>query len=265
MKRVKFKYHITAIILVITAVSCQKVIDLKLRNDTGKLVIEGNIVNRHGQQTVKLSRNIPFTGTNIYPPVSGAVVTVSDSLGTTFQFTERAAGTYTGNLPGVPDGTYALAVTTGGQTYAATSVMPQPVQIDSITAQTQAFNKNKNRKNISVYFQDPPGVANQYRFILTVNGVQVNNVFAFSDDFFDGRYVSLELFANDTDIEPNDTVVVEMQCVDKPVYTYWFSLMQQNNGPGGGVSPSNPPTNISPTVLGYFSAHTSSIKTMIVQ
>jgi len=41
--------------------------------------------------------------------------------------------------------------------------------------------------------------------------------------------------------------------------------LQQSNGPGGGVSPSNPPTNISPATLGYFSAHTSSIKTMIVQ
>jgi len=137
--------------MVTTAVSCQKVIDLKLRNDTGKLVIEGNIVNRHGQQTVKLSRNVPFTGTNAYPAVSGATVVVSDSTGNMFRFIERTPGTYTGNIPGVPGGTYALAVTTGGQTYAATSKMPQAVQMDSITAQTQSFDKNKKRKNISVY------------------------------------------------------------------------------------------------------------------
>jgi len=266
MSTAKFKYWIIIVIIGITAMSCQKVIDLKLRNDTGKLVIEGNIVNKRGQQTVKLSRNIPFTNTNTYPPVSGAAVMVTDSLGNTFTFTEHTTpGTYTTNLPTTPRGTYTLAVTTGGQTYTATSQMPRPVEIDSVIAQPQLFNSNKNRRDILVYFQDPPGIANQSRFILTVNGVQVNRVFAFNDDFFDGRYVSLELFANETDIEPGDTVTVEMQCVDKPVYTYWFSLMQQDNGPGGGVSPSNPPTNISPATLGYFSAHTSSVKTLIVQ
>lgn len=264
MKRIKFKYYIAVIFMVI-ATSCQKVIDLKLRNDTGKLVIEGNITNQSGRQTVKLSQNVPFTSTNIYPPVSGAAITVKDSLGNTVRFTEHTAGTYTGNLTGLPGGTYTLAVTTGGQTYTATSKMPLPVQIDSIAAQAQAFNSNKNRRNILVYFQDPPGVANQYRFILTVNGTLVNRIFAFNDDFFNGRFVSLELFDDQADIKPGDSVVVEMQCVDKPVYTYWFSLMQQDNGPGGGVSPSNPPTNISPATLGYFSAHTSSVKTMIVQ
>ena len=245
--------------------SCQKVIDLKLRNDIGKLVIEGNIVDEFGRQTVKLSQNVSFTSTNTYPPVSGATVIVKDSTGNAFRFTEHSAGTYTGNLPGVPGSGYSLIVTTGGKTYTAASKMPQSVQLDSITAQTQAFNSNPNRKDILVYFQDPPGVANQYRFILIVNGIEVGKVFAYNDDFFDGRYVSLELFANEADIEPGAKVSVEMQCLDKPVYLYWFSLMQQDNGPGGSVSPSNPPTNISPATLGYFSAHTSSVKTIIVQ
>ncbi|MBB6273838.1 hypothetical protein HDF26_004311 [Pedobacter cryoconitis] len=60
----------------------------------------------------------------------------------------------------------------------------------------------------------------------------------------------------DIDIYANDKVTVELQCIDKPVYTYWLTLMQQGNpGPGGGVTPCNPPTNISPETLGYFSAH----------
>jgi hypothetical protein len=57
-----------------------------------------------------------------------------------------------------------------------------------------------------------------------------------------------------------------MQCIDKPVYTYWFTLMQQgDNGPGGGVTPADPPSNITPTVLGYFSAHTTQSKTIVVK
>jgi archaellum component FlaF (FlaF/FlaG flagellin family) len=264
MKRVKYKYYVAATMLMIMAASCQKVIDLKLRNDTGKLVIEGNIVNPPGRQTVKLSQNVPFTSASTYPAVSGAAITVSNSRGNIFPFTERSAGTYSGNFFGVPGETYTLTVKTGGQTYTAVSTMPQPVRLDSVTAQKDGFGKNDG-ENIIVHFQDPSGIANQYRVILTVNGLQLNTIFAFNDDFFDGRYINLELFINQADIMPGDTVVVEMQCVDKPVYTYWFSLVQQDSGPGGGVSPSNPPTNITPAALGYFSAHASSFKTIVVQ
>ena len=46
---------------------------------------------------------------------------------------------------------------------------------------------------------------------------------------------------------------------------YWFSLMQQQgNGPGGGTTPSNPPSNFDNNALGYFSAHTTQVKQIIV-
>jgi len=84
--------------------------------------------------------------------------------------------------------------------------------------------------------------------------------------------VSIDLRENtggtsvDKGIFSGDTVTVEMQCIDLPVYTYWETLMQeQSNGPGGGVTPSNPPTNITPATLGYFSAHTTQSQTIIVK
>ena len=99
---------------------------------------------------------------------------------------------------------------------------------------------------------------NQYRFVMYVNRVQVNTIFAFDDEFIDGRNVNLDLQQNDIDIFPKDTVTVEMQCIDRPMYTYWFTLVQQRgNNPGGAMTPSNPPTNITPATLGYFSAHTT--------
>jgi hypothetical protein len=42
-------------------------------------------------------------------------------------------------------------------------------------------------------------------------------------------------------------------------------MQEQTNGPGGGVTPSNPPTNITPVTLGYFSAHTTQSKTIVVK
>lgn len=55
-------------------------------------------------------------------------------------------------------------------------------------------------------------------------------------------------------------LMVEMQCIDRPVYLYWFTLSQQGGiGPGGSVMPDDPPTNITPVTLGYFTTQTRTI------
>ncbi|HZY38694.1 MAG TPA: DUF4249 domain-containing protein [Mucilaginibacter sp.] len=265
MKR--FKFCLVFLAVTLTFAACTKVIDLKLGNDSGKLVIEGNITNLDSPQYIKLSRNVPFTSTNTYPPVSGATVTVSDNKNNIYTFTEGPAGTYSSaQFPGVSGNTYQMTVVTGGTTYKANSVMPALVPFDSITYKKADFKSGNNRREITVHYQDQAGIPNQYRFIMWVNSVEVSAVFAYDDEFSDGRYVDQDLVENTTDIYPGDTVKVEMQCIDKPVYTYWFTLMEQGfGGPDGGVAPSNPPTNITPAVLGYFSAHTTQAKTIIVQ
>jgi hypothetical protein len=265
----------TAIYLLffLSLASCTKVIDLKLGNNTGELVIEGNITNTAGPQIIKLSTNVPFSNTNTYPPVTGATVSVSDQAGNIYLFTEGPSGTYSNTgLSGIPGDTYTMTVTTGGKKYTATSVMPAVVKLDSLTSKNDVIQTSDHKKLVTVYYRDLAGVANQYRFVLYVNNVQANDIFAYNDQFNDGRYVSIDLYENtanssvDKGIFSGDTVTVEMQCIDEPVYTYWETLMQeQTNGPGGGVTPSNPPTNITPATLGYFSAHTTQSKTIVVK
>jgi hypothetical protein len=263
----------TYLFLLLALASCTKVINLELGNNSGHLVIEGNISNTRGPQIIKLSTNVPFTNTNTYPPVTGATISVSDQAGNTYPFTEGPSGTYSNtHLRGAPGNTYTMTVTAGGKTYTAASTMPDPVNLDSLTAKNEVIQSNDNKKVVTVYFQDPAAVANQYRFVLYVNNVQANNIYAYDDRFINGRYVSIDLRENtsgnstDKGIFAGDTVTVEMQCIDQPIYTYWYTLMQQGfNSPGGGVTPSNPPTNITPVALGYFSAHTTQSKTIIVK
>ena len=259
--------------LLLTLAACTKQINLKLGNNTGELVIEGNITNTAGPQIIKLSTNVPFSSTNIYPPVTGATISVSDQSGNIYPFTEGPSGTYSNSqLTGIPGNTYTMTVTTGGKTYTAKSTMPAVVNLDSLTSKNDVIQTSDNKKIVTVYYQDPAGIANQYLFMLYVNNVQANDIYAYNDQFDDGRYVSIDLRENtggtsvDKGIFSGDTVTVEMQCIDKPVYTYWETLMQeQANGPGGGVTPSNPPTNITPVTLGYFSAHTTQSKTIVVK
>jgi hypothetical protein len=265
--RTTIKYYFLVLLTAFMFTSCKKVINLDLGNVSGELVIEGNITNVPGPQYVILSRNVPFTSPNVYPPVTGATVTMADGRGNQYQLTEGPAGTYSINpLFGFGSRTYTLTVVTGGKTYTAKSNMPGTVMLDSISAKPNYFNAGSGEKVITVHFQDTPGIPNQYRFVMYVNKVQVKSIFAYDDEFIDGKYVNLDLEQNDTKIYAKDTVTVEMQCIDKPIYTYWFTLSQQQaNNPGGQVAPANPPTNITPTTLGYFSAHTTQTVTLVVK
>jgi hypothetical protein len=264
----KNKFHYIAFALLLSLTACEKVIDLDLRNDTGKLVIEGNIVDTLGVQTIKLTTNVPFSNTNTYPPVTGAQVSVSDQAGNSYSFSESQSGMYTSTpFKGIAGNTYTMTALINGKTYTASSTMPTRVPLDSLSSRKHPIDGGNN-KLISVHYQDPAGIVNQYRFTMYLNNVQIPRVFANDDEFSDGRNVNFDfrLGNDDPDIHAGDKVTVEMQCVDKTIYTYWFSFMQQSDsGPGGAVAPSNPPNNIKPVTLGYFSAHTTQTKTIIVK
>jgi hypothetical protein len=259
--------YTTILFLSLFISACTKVIDLKLGNESGKLDIEANVTNTTGPQVIKLSNNVAFTNTNTYPPVSGASILVTDQTGNSYPFIEGASGTYTNNkLKGIPGYTYTMTVITSGITYTAISTMPDSVSLDSVTSKNVPISSGKQKKEISVHYRDPAGTANHYRFVLYVNSIQVKAGFAFDDKFNDGLSVSEILRERDIDIYAGDTVTVEMQCIDKPMYLYWFTLSQQgNNGPAGSVTPSDPPTNITPVSLGYFCAHTIQAKTIVVK
>jgi len=267
MGTISIKYYICFAIILATFTSCRKVINFDLGNETGELVIEANITNIPGQQCVKLSRNVPFTNANTYPAVTGATVSIADDEGNSYLLKADTAGTYVADpLMGAAGHIYTLSVTTDGKTYTAKSTMPQVVKLDSITFRNDVFDSKKGQKMVTVHFQDPPNEHNQYRVVMYVDRQQVKSVFAFDDEFIDGKYADLDLQQNDIDILTGDTVTVELQCIDKPVYTYWFTLaQQQQNNPGGAVAPANPPTNITPTTLGYFSAHTTQTITEVVK
>jgi hypothetical protein len=265
MQHTKLRFIIIAVVVLFTGASCQKTINLKLNNTAAQLVIEGNLTDQYGPQFVVISKSVPFTNTNVFPPVSGAIVKITDSTGDTYNLAEGPPGTYSfGPLAGTYGKTYTLTVQTGGKTYTGSSTMPYPVTLDSVTAKTDVFGKS-NKRTITVNYQDPPDTVNQYRFALYVNGVEVKTIFAFNDAFTNGRYVRQDLIENGTDILAGDTATVEMQCIDKNIYQYWFSLSQQQaNGPGGGSAPANPPSNLNNNALGYFSAHTTQTKSIMV-
>jgi len=221
------------------------------------MVIEGNVNDGPPPYQVKLSQTVNFSDPNLFPPVTGAVLRITDATaGYTDSLIENVPGTYTTrNLQqGIPGHLYQLFISSGGQTYTASSTMPMPVTLDSVTFYSSSI-FGKTRTNAVVDFQDPMGLKNFYTFTEFVNDRVVDRTFDFSDRLSDGKYVHLQLF-NDSTINPGDNVRIEMHCVDNPVWQYFNTLGQARDNNSQSVTPANPLSNISNNALGYFSAQT---------
>jgi Domain of unknown function (DUF4249) len=259
--------YITIIALAcVLLTGCEKVIEIDLNDADKKYVVEAFLSNQNQGAEVRLSRTTSFSSNNAFNGISGAQISLTNNLGNSYTFTETGTGIYkTAAFSGMPGVTYNIAVTIGGQTFTASSAMPQPVTLDS--AYTEIFAAGADDQiNVVPVYNDPAGIANQYRFRLWVNGVEEDNTYAYDDLLSDGRRVTRPLFNNDSDIKTGDQVTVQMQCIDRPIYTYWYSLSQQAaNNPGGGATPANPVSNFSGGCLGYFSAHTVSSRSFIVR
>src|SRR5665213_20983 len=257
MKHAKNKSFLIIFFFMLLCFGCKKVIQVDIKNTSPQIVITGMVTNEPGPYTVTLSTTVNYTASNVFPPVSGATVVIS-STGKTDTLTEISAGVYTTHtIVGTPGNTYNLFVSAGGQTYTATSTMPQPVPLDSLG---YVSDRKGDRYNAVVFFQDPPDVANYYEFIEYNNGVEFKNnrgVSVFSDRLSDGKYITHTLYDDSTDINKGDTVTIQMNCVDVNVYNYFYqlNLITDQNG-FQSPTPDNPASNISNNALGYFSANT---------
>ncbi|MBE9583401.1 DUF4249 domain-containing protein [Mucilaginibacter sp. JRF] len=249
--------------------SCEKVIDVDIKDSASQLVIEGTVVDNADMQTIKLSRSVAYTEDNTYPPVSGAQVVVTDSRGFEHNYVERLPGVYISSFKGEPTVTYNMLVKVDGKDYTAKSTMPRPVELDSLSVTEVTFG-GEDRKIVAVHYKDPAEFVNQYRFVMWVNGIQTRRVYANNDRLTNGNDVKDELFYSSDDdnkeIVDGDAVEIEMQSIDEPMYKYWVTIADQSqNGPGGGVTPGNPPTNVNNNALGYFSAYVSRRKTITIR
>jgi len=165
----------------------------------------------------------------------------------------------------VPGHTYQLYVLANGQTYTATSTMPQPVVMDSLSFQILS-NFGKTQINTQANFQDPIGIANYYTFQEYINSKLLQQTFVFDDRLSDGKYIVSNLYTDSSYISVGDTIAVNMSCVDKNVYNYFNTLQQAADANGfQTATPSNPVTNLSNNALGYFSASTVNSKRAVVE
>jgi hypothetical protein len=273
MKKNRFRLHYRFLLcllipsLVSGIAGCKKVIQVNLNGAAPQIVIEGEVTNGDGPFQVKISNTVNFSATNTFPPVSGAMVQVTDSnTGVVYVYNETTPGIYLSNgFGGAVNHTYQFSAAIAGTTYTASSTMPAAVLLDSVSFLRNVDLNNKSAINAVVNFQDPPGLGNYYQFTEFVNGFQVPDIFVFEDRLSDGKYVRDALYNDTIRLHHNDTVLMKMYCVDKNIYNYFFTLAAvTGNNSFRSASPANPNSNISNGALGYFSAHTVSQKKLVV-
>ena len=266
---VKRRYTICLLVLLATAggLACKKVIKVDLHETSSRVVIEGEITDIPNTYQIKISRSVPYSDDNTFPPVQGAIVQVTDSNnGILYPFVETNPGLYTCKFTGVIRHTYQLTVNADSLLYTASSTMPAGVHLDSVTFAVNTNLNGKKEINAVVNFQDPPIPGNYYQFIEYLNGRQVPNIFVFENRLSQGRYIQQALYNDSSYLQKGDTLQVMMYCIDKNIYNYFFSLAQivGNNEGFQSASPANPNTNIVGGALGYFSAHTVNEEKLIV-
>lgn len=247
---------------------CEKVIDVDLNDAAPAIVIEGSLSGYPDFAKVKITKTSSYFDDSKSPTVTGANVVIADENGGRYVLQEEVDGVYTSDKIALQvNSSYKLTVETGGETYTAESTLPPPVYLDSLDYfYEDSFVFFEDGYVLQTFFTDPANIENYYRFRIFVNGeMQINtgNFYVFNDRFTDGK--RLEVDIRNVEIVPSDTVVVQLLSIDKPAYDFYttFEDLMFNNP--GSAAPANPITNLSNGALGYFSAWTSSTKSIIIQ
>lgn len=264
------RYNILIVLFASISVlfSCQKVIELDLKDSEPFYVIEGAVNKDSLVHTILLSKSKTFSSNNQFENVSNAVVSISDDLNNVEVLSEVSPGIYrTSNLLGQEGVSYTLSVQVEGNSFTSTSIMPKQVVLDSLIFIPSSFGGEGGKIIVPSRF-DPPVVQNNYKFDVSISRFEENEgwvrdsaIMIQDDEFSDGLFTQQPIFGTIGSFLPNDTCRVTMSCIDQNVYKYFFSLDQND---GGSATPANPISNISGGALGYFSAQTKQTIEVVV-
>lgn len=244
--------------------ACEKVIDVDLNDAEPKMVVEANVSHGVGNNLVILSYTTSYFTPEAPDMVSNASVIIRDDAGNSWTLNEIQPGVYNdATLDGTPGTTYSIEIQAEGQVIEASSTMPGFVAIDSLVAVPgpDGFSDDTVYA-VRCFYADEGGVANYYRAIAYKNGETEPAFYADNDDSYDGQYSVFPFFQFEW--VPGDTIAIELQGVDKDVYDYMSGLAGDVGQGGATAAPGNPETNLSGDVLGYFSAHTFEVDTVIL-
>jgi hypothetical protein len=274
----------TICLLVATATlftSCEKEINLDLKNTSPKLVVEGNILwgidTVINQQELKLSLSANYTGNTNPLPVTNAIVMVNDGTNT-YTYNHIENGVYRSSFIAATNKTYKLIINYEGDEYNAYETLKAGgAAIDSLTVNYFPSALGSPEGNfITVNTTDPFNERNFYLWQLFINEqLMINpspgNIYRAiqKDDFFNGQPLLNYLPFDNFPVVTGDIARLHQLNISEQMYNYYYSIfnLTASSPVSGDVPPGNIKGNIvnlnkpDKNALGYFGACSISIKT----
>ena len=278
------RYFLFILVSIMLLSSCEKNINVNLKNVDPLLVVDAQIENGKNP-TVILTRSLNYFS-QISPAildssfVHNASVTISNGV-YLHQLKEKSfslGGGYTAYYYSIDSNNLATAfvgefnkkyfmrVLTGGNEYTATTTIPYLAKYpDSIWFKQAPLNPDTNKRVLMVRTTDPPGLGNYIRYFTKRNRGSFlpgeNSVF--DDKVIDGTTYEVQVDPgvdnnNPVSYEDNyfkkgDTVTLKVCNIDKASYTFWNTWEFARQSIGNPFSqPGKVVGNISNGALGVF-------------
>lgn len=267
---------ILPILFTLLLISCEDSIHVDTDTAAPRMVVDALLVWPKGtagnEQKIKLTTTGDYYTTNV-PIVSGANVTVKNSVGTIFDFIETPnTGEYLCStfIPEI-DETYTLTILINGQTLIATETLKSVVPIDYMAQETTpGIGEEEDQIEVKTYFTDPATSDDFYMIRSQASISAIPDFDVFDDEFFQGNQV-FGLYQNE-DLKPGDLLEVTLYGISERYMNYMAKLLNitENSGPfntppatlRGNITNSTNPDNY---VLGYFNLSETDTKTYTVQ
>ncbi len=272
MVKTNFKNIAYLIILIIIAfTSCEKVVIIDVKSSGSKVVVQGNLNNDSVPYLVQLDNSVSYYADNVFPPILGAQVKISDNAGHAEVLRELGKGYYqTDSIRGVPGRTYFLQIISNGNTYTSYGTMPNPVPIDSFLLRPtlNRFTHDTTGYRVTCKFTDPIGTGNYYKVVISSKdtaaiGTTTGRIL--SDKYTDGQQLSVTFRTN---LIANDSVSIQVQSITKSTFDFYNTLTNAEGEVGASQFlsslPANPTNNISNGGLGYFAVYAETKKTIVI-
>jgi hypothetical protein len=256
--------------VLMTVLSCEKVINIPLENADQKMVIEAPLSNLTDRSYILISKTGNVYEESNFEKVSGAIVTVTDKDNVVHTFLEDGVGTgkYIDTTFTVGENNiYKLKIVAEGQTFTSECVTQTLTTLNYVLPikyeTPQSTPQNPDSISLVFFsFNDNGNETNYYRFKVYKNGKYTKSLYLGDDKLINGETFEQPFFSDSFD--SGDTVEVEMQNIDKANYTYFYSLSNaQSSGPFS-ATPANPVSNIDGGALGFFGCYLLDTASLII-
>ncbi|MCK5825304.1 MAG: DUF4249 domain-containing protein [Ichthyobacteriaceae bacterium] len=255
------------IVFIATLTSCEKVINVELKDSEKKIVIDGFISDSIGYNYIKLTNSSNFFDLSKEEFVTGATAFVTNKSGKKFDLKELEPGIYTNpKLISEPNNKYSININYKNNVITANSETQSSIKIDSFFIKQGRVKPGGNIDSkikaytFECYWEDKKDEENFYHVIVKVNNRINNRIFVTDDRALDGKTIPFK--SSGISMMENDKVSIEVLSVDKIYFDFYHLLFTLQIDPN--ATPGNADTNIKGTdAIGLFNACTISAKKFV--